>query len=122
MKDKNQKNKSKWNFWLPRKESAAYFLKGSSYEFAQAHPIGYIFVSILGGVALLSPMFILFFYRGPKADTTFWDILEIIGAFLVGIGLFNLVAIMVNQYLGHLVSIVSFLLGGGFIILSMHFM
>lgn len=121
MKNKNQKKESKWNFWLPPKGSIAYFLKGSSYEFYQAHPIGYIFVGILGLIALLSPAFILFIYIGPKANTTIWDILGIIGSFIVGIGMFNFVAIIVNQYLGHLVSIISFLLGGGLIMLNLHF-
>lgn len=121
MKNKEPKKESRWNFWLPRKGSAAYFLKGSSYEFGKAHPVAYVFVEILGVVALLSPMFLLYFYTGPKADTSFWDILGIVGSFLVGIGLFNFVAIIVNQYLGHLVSIISFLLGGGMIMLSLHF-
>ena len=34
------------------------------------------------------------------------------GGFIVGIGLFNFVAIILHQYLGHLVSILSFLIGG----------
>ena len=41
------------------------------------------------------------------------------GAFLIGIGLFNFVAIIIRQYLGHLVSIVSFILGGACIWISL---
>ena len=45
-----------------------------------------------------------------------------LGAFLIGIGLFNFVAIILKQYLGHLLSILCFLIGGGLVALSLAFL
>lgn len=45
--------------------------------------------------------------------------LGFVGTFIIGIGLFNFVAIILRQYLGHLVSIILFLLGGILLIIDM---
>ncbi|MBQ3356901.1 MAG: hypothetical protein IJG45_07320 [Oscillospiraceae bacterium] len=45
-----------------------------------------------------------------------------IGGFIVGIGLFNFVAIIIDQYLGHWVSVLSFPIGGIMIAISLHFL
>jgi len=42
-----------------------------------------------------------------------------VGGFVFGIGLFNLVAIIIKQYLGHLVSIISFIIGSILILISL---
>ena len=42
--------------------------------------------------------------------------------FKFGIGLFNLVAIIIRQYLGHFVSILSFIIGGIMVAISLWLM
>ena len=42
-----------------------------------------------------------------------------VGGFVIGIGLFNYVAIIIKQYLGHLVSILSFIIGSILIWISL---
>ena len=64
----------------------------------------------------------LFLIPDPTVEINIWGVLGIIGAFIVGIGLFNLVAIMIRQYLGHLVTILSFLIGGLLMAISLHFL
>ena len=74
---------------------------------SKKHPIGYWFAVALGITALTAPMLIYAMYT--KSPTV--GIAGIAGTFIVGIGLFNFVAIILNQYLGHIVSIISFFLG-----------
>lgn len=47
-----------------------------------------------------------------------WLLLGIAGGFVFGIGLFNFVAKILNQYLGHWVSILCFFTGGIMMLLS----
>ena len=114
---------SRWiHQWAPPKGSAAFFLRGSDAEFARAHPVGYGFTVALGILALLLPVMIYGIYTGilyPSAGGGL-VVLGCIGAFLIGIGLFNFVAIIVRQYLGHWVSILSFLIGGITVALSLY--
>lgn len=106
---------SRWiNQWWPPRGSAAFFLRGSDAEFARARPISYGFTVALGLLALLLPVMAYGIYTGilyPNAGGGL-VILGCIGAFIFGIGLFNFVAIIVKQYLGHWVSILSILIGG----------
>ena len=90
-------------------------------EFQEAHPIGYVFLFMLGITALLLP-FILFgiYVLSVDRNPNNWFWLGEAGAFIVGIGLFNFVAIIIKQYLGHLVSILSFLIGGIMVAISLH--
>lgn len=55
-------------------------------------------------------------------DGNGWLVLGWIGGFIVGIGLFNFVAIIIDQYLGHWVSVLSFPIGGIMIAISLHFL
>jgi hypothetical protein len=90
----------------------SYFSKESDYEFKTKHPIGYIFLVILGLIVLFAPMIlyiILAISINPEGNL--WIILGVAGAFSFGVGLFNFVAIIINQYLGHKFSIISLLLG-----------
>ena len=49
-------------------------------------------------------------------------VLGFIGGFIFEIGLFNFAAILVNQYLGHLVSIISLVAGAALMKISLEFM
>ena len=48
-----------------------------------------------------------------------WMMFGWVGAFIFGIGLFNYVAIIIKQYLGHLVSVLSFVIGGIMVAVSL---
>ena len=106
--------RSRWiNQWFPPKGSAAFFLMESDADFQRRHPVGYVFAVLLGIFALLLPEIVyLLLLLPPQAPPSFGVFLGMAGGFIFGIGLFNFVAIILHQYLGHLVSILSFLIGG----------
>ena len=105
---------SRWiNQWFPPKGSAAYFHMESDADFQRRHPVGYVFAVLLGIFALLLPEIVyLLLLLPPQAPPSFGVFLGMAGGFIFGIGLFNFVAIILHQYLGHLVSILCFLIGG----------
>ena len=113
---------SKWiHQWWPPKGSAAFFLMSSDADFKRAHPVGYVFLVALGIVALLLPYCVYALYTLiVLSAASGWLILGGVGAFIIGIGLFNFVAIIIKQYLGHWVSILSFLIGGILVAVSLH--
>lgn len=118
---KKAKKKKKSN-WKPPKGSSAYFYASSDDDFKAKHPIGYFFLVLLGIAALLAPVTAYIIYTIPIANNSPWMILGWIGSFIIGIGLFNFVAIIIKQYLGHLVSILSFIIGGIMVALSLRLM
>ena len=63
-------------------------------------------------------LFYVFVSRVPGAIDNRWAILGVAGGFVMGIGLANLVAAWQQQYLGHLVTIASFLAGGAMMAVS----
>ncbi|MBQ7474863.1 MAG: hypothetical protein IJS78_02970 [Clostridia bacterium] len=108
--NKNQKTHSRWT---PPKNYKHFFLASSDDEFKAAHPVGYFFLVLFGIIALFLPA-VLFcvvvgYYCGWENG---WIMLGCVGGFVFGIGLFNYVAIIIKQFLGHWVSIISFLVGG----------
>ena len=116
---KNSPQASFAHQWFPPKGSAAFFLMESDAEFQRRHPVGYVFAVLLGIFALLLPMIVYAFLVPPlAAPISFGGILGLAGGFVFGIGLFNFVAIILRQYLGHLVSILCFLIGGAMMALG----
>ena len=112
--------RSRWiNQWFPPKGSAAYFHMESDADFQRRHPVGYVFAVLLGIFALLLPMTVyVLLALPPQTPPGFGVFLGMAGGFIVGIGLFNFVAIILHQYLGHLVSILCFLIGGALMAVS----
>ena len=112
--------RSRWiNQWFPPKGSAAFFHMESDFEFQRRHPVGYVFAVLLGIFALLLPMTVyVLLVRPPHTPPGFGVFLGLAGGFIFGIGLFNFVAIILHQYLGHLVSILCFLIGGALMTVS----
>ncbi len=109
----SKNNKHKKSNWLPPKNYRKYFSPSSDYEFKTKHPVGYVFLIVLLTLALILPGFLFCLFVGIKTQTeSGWILLGLAGGFVFGIGLFNFVAIIIKQYLGHLVSLVSFLIGG----------
>lgn len=118
MYSNNSKNKKL--YWLPPKGFGEFFLSSSDDVYKEKHPIKYWFIVALGITALIAPMilyYVVLEFMGVSLDVPVG--LGFIGTFIIGIGLFNFVAIILNQYLGHLVSIISFLLGGILVIINL---
>ncbi len=101
-------SKSKWK---PPKGAASYFSPASDEAFKRRHPIGYGALVALGIFALMLPSFILIAFL-PRLPNSGFIMLAMAGCFIIGVGLFNLVAIIIGQYLGHLVTIGCFVVGG----------
>lgn len=110
-----KKKKGKTAAWMPPKDYLYYFSASSDEEFKRKHPIGYGLLVILGITVLLLPAAAF----GILVETdSGWVMLGWAGGFVFGIGLFNFVAILIKQYLGHLVSVLSFLIGGTMMLIS----
>lgn len=110
-KKNRKKNRKKNGSWTPPKGASRYFSAASDYDFQRRHPIGYFFLVLLGITALLLPAALYMILVLPYDANSPWLILGWVGSFVIGIGLFNFVAIIIKQYLGHLVSIFSFVIG-----------
>ena len=101
-----------FNRKLP-KHAASYFSMDSDERFKREHPKAYPLLAFIGGTALLLPMLSLiavtqFVIPAPNSP---WLMLGCLGSFVFGVGLFNIVAAWLHQYLGHAVTIVCLLLG-----------
>lgn len=110
-----KKKKHKKSDWTPPKDYKDYFYASSDDAFKAKHPIGYVFLVMLGITVLLLPAILFCVLVGTDSG---WVMLGFAGGFVFGIGLFNFVAIIIKQYLGHLVSIISFLVGGIMMLIS----
>lgn len=118
-KNNKKKNRKKNGRWLPPEGASAYFSSASDYEFKMKHPIGYPFLVALGMIALLLPFVIYSIVLLPLDIDSYWLIVGLAACFIIGIGLFNFVAIIIKQYLGHLVSLLSFIIGGLLLLISL---
>lgn len=112
-----KKKKRKNSNYKPPENYKNFFYASSDYDFQKEHPTGYFFLVMLGIVALLAPASIFCILVQMYTDSA-WVLLGILGGFIFGIGLFNLVAIIIKQYLGRLVSILSFVIGGIIMLIS----
>ena len=98
-----------------------YFRSASDDAFKKKHPIRYGILVTCGIVALILPLVFLLLVTEiwcpvPKSG---FLIMAIAGCFIIGIGLFNIVAAWIGQYLGHWVTIGCFLLGGILVSISL---
>lgn len=83
-------------------------------EFEKKHPKAYKRIMLIGVIALLSPMCLLVAYTvfiNPSPNSGFL-LLVAAGSFIMGVGLFNVVAAWCGQYLGHWLTAICLLLGG----------
>lgn len=101
-----EKPKSRWH--LPE-DYLDYFMPDSDDDFKAEHPRLYPLLVILGCVAFIAPLLVYCLWIG---EANLWALLGIAGAFIMGIGMFNIVAAILHQYLGHVVTVGCFLLGG----------
>ena len=98
-----------------------YFTPESDEWFKKKHPVGYGFLVALGIFAFVLPLLCLlvYFVSAGEGDEPVggWAILAILGCIAIGVGLFNLVAIIIKQYLGH--TLTAICLGGGGLIVAL---
>ena len=117
----NKAPENKWEF----------FSAESDEDFKKLHPVGYKILAIIGIVALMIPIInytaYVFFINPPMAVDVSITIMDFIiamlgfaGAFVVGVGLFNIVAAWIHQYLGHLLTAVCLLGGTALNLFSMY--
>lgn len=104
--------KNKWEFFSP----------ASDVDFKILHPTGYKWLVAAGITALMLPqiLYIAYCVFINPAPNEWTIILGLIGAFIVGIGLFNIVAAWIHQYMGHLLTIVCLLGGTALTALSLY--
>jgi len=99
-----------------------YFYAASDVDFKILHPTAYKLLCCIGAAVLLLPQIIYLVYCmfiNPAPDE--WTlILGCAGAFIIGIGLFNIVAAWIHQYLGHLLTAVCLIGGGVITVISMY--
>jgi len=90
-----------------------YFSSASDEDFKKKHPIGYIFLACLGILGLVGPLgvYIAVIEAAGVPSTNGWIALGGFGCFVIGIGIFNIVAAVLQQYLGHWLTAIS-LVGG----------
>lgn len=107
MGNKGKKPKNK------QKNVIGYFSPESDEEFKSRHPILYWILVAFGIFALVAPLvsFIVYIILNDT-ELNGWVILCYVGCFIVGAGLFNIVAAFIKQYLGHLFTVGCFLVGG----------
>jgi hypothetical protein len=112
-------------YWNLPKNAVFFFTHESDVSFRTQHPVAFIVLMGIGLLLLFLPMALFFLFEAmtfPPGRQNFMvpygAILGCIGAVLAGVGLFNLVAAWVRQYLGHWVTIACLAIGGGMVALS----
>lgn len=100
-----------WDFFAPSYDD----------NFEKEHPVIYGILCVIGILVLVLPniLFTIYITLVTQPEGEIFLLIGIVGAFIVGIGLFNIVAAWMKQYMGHLVTIGCFLLGGLLIVLSL---
>ena len=103
-------------YWrLPKGEVKEYLSPSSDEEFKAAHPVAYGVLITIGLVVLFLPCLVFAVAGGRAAGNpnNGWILLGVLGGFVSGVGLFNLVAAWLHQYLGHVFTLACLLVGGG---------
>ncbi|MEA4869803.1 hypothetical protein SDC9_80523 [bioreactor metagenome] len=119
MKKKENANQSRF-FWRMPQNAASFFDLSSDRAFRRNHPYAYGFLVFAAILSLLGPVLVWIIYTGVlrPAPNSGWLMLGWLGAFIFGIGLFNFVAAILKQYLGHWLSISCFALGALLVAIS----
>ena len=93
--------------------ATSYIDPASDADFKKKHPVKYGVLVFCGIAGLVLPMVILLlitevFFPAPNSG---FLVLGMAGCIIIGIGIFNIVAAWIGQYLGHAVTIGCFFLG-----------
>lgn len=97
-----------------------YFSLLSDENFKSIHPIAYKILCCIGIAVFLLPMiiFVSFVIFINPAKESWMMMVGAVGAMIFGIGLFNIVAAWLHQYLGHLLTFVCVFVGTILVIVS----
>lgn len=109
-----QKVYPKFNKRAP-KNAVSFFSRDADIDFEEKHPIGYKVLVFAGITVLMLPQVLYLILVLSNDVESAWIFLGYVGSFIIGIGLFNIVAAFIHQYLGHLVT-VGCIVGGGCLI------
>ncbi|MBQ7789078.1 MAG: hypothetical protein IJ398_05440 [Clostridia bacterium] len=103
------------------KNALQFFFPESDEAFKEQHPVGYWILVICGITAFLLPLIIFSIYIShfdQDQGVGGWPALAIVGCLIIGIGLFNIVAAFIHQYLGHKLTAICLLGGSALVALS----
>lgn len=100
-------------YWHYPKRAGVFFSPMADVAFRSKHRVLYVLLMLLGIAALVLPMIVFGIAAAwkPITGNDTWMLLGIAGAFVFGVGLFNLVEAWLHQYLGHVVTLVCLFLG-----------
>ncbi len=100
-----------------------YFTMESDESFRRMHPVRYYLLCAIGiGLWMLpSYLYVTYMESLETLRSEAWGIIGIVGTCMIGIGLYNIVAAWVHQYLGHVLTAVCFLGGGAITALAILF-
>lgn len=104
----------------PPKSFPEFFTPGSDEAYKAQHPVRYAVLVGIGIAVLILPMPVYMILNTIvfSAQNSGWLFLGGAGSFVVGIGLFNIVAAWIGQYLGHRVTFGCFGFGAVLIAVS----
>lgn len=114
---KTKAESTKRSSWLP---PTAYFDPDFEEKIQASHPVYYYLFVLLEFIALLGPMVLYVALIIPILSNSPWLIVGEVGAFFIGVGLINFAAILVKKYFGHLFSLLSILIGGLLLVMSVY--
>lgn len=100
---------------------ARYFENDAHKPLYKKYGAVYVLSVLLAMVALFAPVVLFFIFACPESSSGFVEILFVlaglVGSLSIGIGLCNLIALVIDQYLGHRVTWIA--LGGGIILTAL---
>ena len=112
--------KPKFNKTWP-KGGLRFFSPAGSTRFRAEHPREYRIITTCAAISMLLPPFLDLVIAGGvfHAPNSPWLMLGFAGAFVFGIGLYNIAAAWMEQYLGHLLTMLSFTVGAAMVAASL---
>ncbi len=103
------------------KNTLQYFSRYSDTDFKMLHPVAYPLLSVIGVLMLFLPtvlLFASFFYFKLLSEDSWQVLIGLVGSFMIGVGLFNIVSAWLHQHLGHFLTIITLFAGGCIVGLS----
>ena len=110
-------------YWrLPWEDAGSWFTPYADVGFRAEHPVFYWVLTAIMLLLLIAPIGIYFAVWNSRfgSEMSGWGIAGMIGSFLIALGLINISAAWLKQYLGHIVTLIC--LGGGAILVALSFM
>ncbi len=104
------------------KNALEYFSPDSDEDFKEKHPVLYYVIVFSAVLGMMMPFaiysLIMINYFGASTPVNFWWLIGFVGCLIMGVGVFNIFAALLNQYLGHWFTALMFGAGGILVALS----